>query len=228
MLSIQKSELAAVLDPSTDIPTDLTIRVYEDENKVTVFHAHKYYLALVSKVLRKRFFGSLRENSEVIDVRGTTAKAFGVMISFVYHRECPTMVNFPSELVDVANLAEMYDIKGLMMKVERTADRVVMNLDNVVLIARAAEKLSVFSSFNLSEHLLTKCCTYLHKKLRTHVLDFSGLKFSCKYAETVKVLHDRILERSTSSVITALMSLPLHLPSEDDDDSFETIMSDDG
>ena len=193
MLSIKKSEFAAVLNPSTDIPTDLKIDVHEDENKVTVFHAHKYYLALVSKVFRRRFFGSLRETSEIIDVRGTTAQAFETMINFVYHRKCKIKFKSVKGIVDIANLAEMYDVKGLMVGVEKAVNRIQMNLKNVVLVASAAKKLSIFSSFNQAEHLLAECCVFLHEKLRTHVIDFSGLGFSRKYPETVKFLHNLVL-----------------------------------
>ena len=58
MLSISKSMLAATLDPSFDIPTDITFRVYENEDKITVFHANKYYLALISEVLKKKNSGA--------------------------------------------------------------------------------------------------------------------------------------------------------------------------
>ena len=197
MLSISKSHFAAVLDPSSDIPTDLTIEVHDDKGKVTVFHAHKYYLALVSNVLRRRFFGSFRENSEVLIVRGTTAQAFESLINFVYHKG----VKFKSnDVFDVANLAEMYDVKGLMVEVENAFKRVQINLKNVVLVASYAQKLSMFSSFNITEYLLTKCCNYLKKKLRTHVIDFSGLSYySLRHKETVKLLHERILELPLSA-----------------------------
>ena len=87
MLSIPKSKVAAALDPSSEIPTDITCKVYEDEGKVFYFQAHKYYLALISKVLKKRIFVSMRGNSEVLDIRGTTAQAFSTLINFLYHKE---------------------------------------------------------------------------------------------------------------------------------------------
>ena len=87
MFSISKSKWARVLDPSSDIPSDISFRVYDEEDNFTEFHARKYYLALVSKVLSKRFFGILRESSDVLDVRGTTARAFDTMIKCVYHKE---------------------------------------------------------------------------------------------------------------------------------------------
>ena len=61
--------LAATLDPSFDIPTDITFRVYENEDKITVFHA------------QEKIFGCMRDNSEVLDVEGTTAHTFSTLIS---------------------------------------------------------------------------------------------------------------------------------------------------
>ena len=222
MLSISKAQFAAVLDPSSDIPTDLIIEVHDDKGIVTVFHAHRYYLALVSKVLRRRFFGAFREKSDVLDVRGTTARAFKTLINFVYHREC-TFKSY-RKMMEVANLAEMYDVKGLMTEVEKALKQIRINLTNVVLVANVAERLSMFSSFNISEYLLTKCCNYLQKKLRTRVIDFSGLRFSRFYVETVKVLHDRILELP----LTACQLCPQFVidenhdcPYEEDDSSYD-------
>ena len=200
MLSISKAQFAAVLDPTSDIPTDLIIEVHDDKGPVTVFHAHKYYLALVSKVLRRRFFGPFREKSEVLEVRGTTARAFEALINFVYHRDCKLKsYSYNRGLIEVANLAEMYDVRGLMMEVERTLQQMGIHLNNVVLVANTAERLSRFSSFSITEYLITKCCKYLQKKLRTRVIDFSGLKFSRLCVDTVKMLHDRILELSLTA-----------------------------
>ena len=220
MLSISKSQYAALLDPSSDIPTDLTIEVHDEKGKVTVFHTHKYYLALVSKVLRKRFFGSFREKSEVLDVRGTTAQAFENLINFVYHRELKFKRS--RDMFDTANLAEMYDVKGLMVVIENSLKHVRIKLVNVVRIARYAQKLSIFSSFNISENLLTKCCNYLKKELRTRVIDFSGLS---RHKGTVKVLHDRILELPLSAcqqcpqfVFDEHHICPFDIPDEDEDE----------
>ena len=191
MLSISKTKFAMLLDPSSEITTDIPFKVYDDDDKVSVYHAHKYYLAPVSKVFRKRFFGSLKETKHVVDVRGTTAHAFETMIKFVYHRDCMWEQKSLDELVEVANLAEMYDIEDLMGHVETAACKVPINLGNVVEVAHMAEKLSTFSSFNLTEYLVDSCCNFLN------VLDFSGLKFSHQQKNTVKMLQDRVLEQST-------------------------------
>ena len=130
-------------------------------------------------------------------MRGTTAQAFEAFINFVYHRGCKFKTH--RELFDAANLAEMYDVEGFMMEIEKTLQHIQIKLTNVVVLANTAEKLSIFSSFTISEDLLTKCCFYLQNELRTRVIDFSGLKHCSRYVETVKVLHDRILELPLSA-----------------------------
>ena len=137
MLSITKSKLAAVLEQSSDIPTDVTFKVYDEEGKVDIFHAHKYYLALVSDVLKTRFFGSLRETSDTLVVRGTTAQAFETMINFVYHKNCQLDKKSVEELFEIVNITKMYDVASLMTHVGVTIT--IINLNNVVELAQTAE-----------------------------------------------------------------------------------------
>merc|ERR1719334_543161 len=196
MFSISKSKWTRLLGPSSDIPTDITFRVYDEEDNFTEFLAHKYYLALVSKVLCKRFFGIFKESSDFLDVRGTTAKAFDSMIKCVYHKA----INQPStrtELFDIANLAEMYDVKELMTLVKTFMNKITtnINLKNVVKIAYIAERMSLFSFYSESwEVIINKCCDFLLLLLRIRVLDFSKLRYASKYLDTVQRLHEKMLE----------------------------------
>ena len=162
----------------------------------SVFHAHKMQLARISKVRRRRFYGGFEETSDVVDIRGTTAQAFETMINFVYQRECGLERKTFEELFEIANLAEMYDIENLMWLVQGSLILVQINLGNVVELAHIAKRLSVFSYFNTTEYeyLLSKCCRFLQRKLCTHVIDFSGLKFSSWQVGTVEMLYDRVLE----------------------------------
>jgi len=202
MLSIPKSKVAAALDPSSEIPADITCKVYEDEEKVTVFHAHKYYLALISKVLKKRIFVSMRGNSdsEVLDIRGTTAQAFATLINFLYYKECEMEQKTLSEMIEVADLAEMYEVKGLMQAVESTLAQLPLDLENVVEFADTVEKLAVLRSFQNPRALIRRCCSFLRKTLRTRVIDFSGLKFSPEQVSTVEMLHEGIMQLPLSVV----------------------------
>merc|ERR1711872_496559 len=173
----------------------------------TEFHAHKYYLALVSNVLRKRFFGILRDSSDVLDVRGTTALAFEAMIKCVYHQKLEKRVTV-TELLEQANLAEMYDVKALMRLVKRTVDKITISIKmkNVVIAAYVAERMSMFSFYSKyrEAEVFDRCCVFLEKTLKTRVLDFSKLPFASKYPDTVKMLHEKILEVP----LTACLSCP--------------------
>jgi len=192
MLSITKSKLAGILDQPSDIPTDTTFHVYDEEEKVNIFQAHKYYMALVSEVLRARFFGSLKENSDILVVRGTTAQAFEVLIKYVYHKNCGLENKTVKELFEVANLAEMYDVSDLMTEVGVAIARVPVTLRNAVELAHTAEQFSILSS--ASRCLMSSCITFLVSTLSHHVLDFSGLIFSSQHQDTAERLHKKILE----------------------------------
>ena len=189
MLSITKSKLAGILDQPSDIPTDITFQVYDEEEKVDIFHAHKYYLALVSEVLRTRFFGSLKENSVSLVVRGTT---FEALINHVYHKNCELEKKSVEELFEVANIAEMYDVAGLMTEVGVAIARVPVTLSNVVELANTAEQFSILRS--ASQCLLNSSVTFLVFTLPHHVLDFSGLIFCSQHQDTAERLHKKILE----------------------------------
>ena len=123
MLSITKSKLAGILDQPSDIPTDITFLVYDEED---IFHALKYYLALVSEVLKTRFFGS-----------------FEALIHHVYHKNCELEKKSVEELFEVANIAEMYDVAGLMTEVGVAIARVPVTVSNVVDLAHTAEQFSM-------------------------------------------------------------------------------------
>ena len=106
IIPIPKSKISSLLNSASDIPTDIILEVHDDEDKVSVFHAHKMHLARISKVLRRRFFGGFEETSDVVDIRGTIAQAFETMINFVYQRECGLERKTFEELFEIANLAE--------------------------------------------------------------------------------------------------------------------------
>ena len=195
MLSISKSKLAAVLEQSSDIPADVTFKVYDEEGKVDIFHAHKYYLALVSDVLKTRFFGSLRETSDTLVVRDTTAQAFETMINFVYHKNCQLDKKSVEELFEIVNIAEMYDVAGLMTHVGVAIARVQINLNNVVELARTAEQFLNLSSVSQCPSLFESCLDFLFETMHSHVLDYSGLIISPQNEEIVLKLYNLIKEK---------------------------------
>ena len=140
MLSIAKSKVADALDSSLGIPTDITFQVQDVQGGIQEFRAHKNFLALVSEVFKTRFFGSLKETSDILDIQGSTPQAFEAMINFIYHKDCQWNKNSAEELFEIANIAEMYDIAGLMVEVKRAVFRILVTLSNVAELDHTAKQ----------------------------------------------------------------------------------------
>jgi hypothetical protein len=193
MLSIAKCKVADALDSTLGIPTDITFQVQDVQGGIQEFRAHKNFLALVSEVFKTRFVGSLRETSDILDVQGTTTQSFETMINFIYHKDCHLDSKSVEEIFEVANIAEMYDIAGLMDEVNKAVERIPVTISNVADLVCAAEQYAMFSSVSMS--LLRSCVKFLFSQLHTHVLDFSGLIFSPQHEKVVLKLHDHLLEK---------------------------------
>ena len=86
----------------------------------------------------------------------------------------------------------MYDVAGLMKEVEQAVGNIPVTLTNVVDLTHSARQFSFLS--DVSKCLLSSCVYFLQKTLLSHVLDFSGLVHSPDQMDTLKNLHDRILE----------------------------------
>jgi len=183
---------AVTLDPSAGIPTDVTFQVEDGIAQVKEFQAHKYYLALVSKVFKARFFGSMREVGDILVVRGTSSQAFQTMINFIYHKDCGWAKKTAEELFEIANVAEMYDIAGLLDKVKKAIQCIPVTLSTVAELAHTAEQFSMFP--NISTCLLHRCVKFLFCTLCTRVLDFSGLIFSPEHQSVILKLQSHLLE----------------------------------
>eukprot|EP00092_Neocalanus_flemingeri_P009825 GFUD01010587.1.p1 GENE.GFUD01010587.1~~GFUD01010587.1.p1 ORF type:complete len:276 (-),score=35.40 GFUD01010587.1:71-898(-) len=192
MMSAIKLKFASLLDESSLIPTDVTFEVQDEDDTVHVFKAHKHYLALVSRVFEAKFFGSLKETKETVVISETTSQAFGTMIRFIYQKDSNWNENSVTDLFEIANLANYYDVAGMMTKVEEVVGEYPINLANVVYLAFIADQFSMFS--NVSQILLGRCAAFLFQTLLTHVLDFSGLFSDHQYASAALRLHNMILE----------------------------------
>ena len=125
-------------------------------------------------------------------MRGTTAQAFEALINHVYHKNCELEKKSVEELFEVANIAEMYDVAGLMTQVGVAIARVPVTLSNVVELAHTAEQFSILIS--ASQCLMSSCVTFLVSTLHLLVLDFSGLIFCSQHQDTAERLHKKILE----------------------------------
>ena len=195
MLSSAKAKLALVeaLEEGAGIPTDVTILVDGGKAGMKEFHAHKYYLALVSEVVRTKFFDPLEDRKDILEVIGVPAPAVAAMINFIYHRDCGWDTMSVEEVFEVAKVAEIYDVTGLMNQVKYVISKIKVNLANVVYLAHTAGQFSIFK--DVSQTLLDSCISFLCVTLEDLVLDFSGLAFSPQHEDTLLRLFTLTMER---------------------------------
>ena len=84
-MAIVDTDWKTFLDPNSDLPTDVSFVVTGDDDLATnTIRAHKWPLAGVSPVFRKQFFGPMKDEREVIEVKKTSAEAFQTMVDFIY------------------------------------------------------------------------------------------------------------------------------------------------
>ena len=82
-MAIVETSWKRLLSPDSEIPPDIFFLVKREEGgnySGKPIGAHKIFLAGVSTVFMRMFFGPLKETREVIEVRGTTSEAFTTMI----------------------------------------------------------------------------------------------------------------------------------------------------
>ena len=84
-MSIAETDLRVFLSPDSDLPPDVSFLVQtEDGDGQRCVKAHRFPLSCVSPVFRGMFFGPIKETSEVVEVKETTAEAFETMVNFIY------------------------------------------------------------------------------------------------------------------------------------------------
>ena len=97
------------------------------------------------------------------------------------------------ELFDAANAAEIFDVETLKEKLKQVARNIPVDFTNVLELAYAAEKFSIFS--DISQAVLDSCVSFLCEELEFQVLDFSGLLFYEEHAETLFRLFSMTMEK---------------------------------
>ena len=159
------------------IPTDVVFNVEsgEDGNSGTIM-AHKYLLAQKSSVFKAMLFGPMMKSE--VDIRGTTMEMFQILIDHVYER-APGLADLDtSQLFEIYNLGEMYDISSLKQQAMDQLMATTLTKSNVVCVAHQAEKQkNIFEQ--LSESLYKKCLQFLAKNVLKSKSDF--INYSCQY-----------------------------------------------
>ena len=171
---------AALLDSSSNIPTDITFKVVEkdgSESQAHVFKAHKMVLAVASPVFQAEFFGLAKETSDMILVQDTTKEAFETMIDHVYLKNVTLKASF-HRLYEIVNLAEKYEMQSLMKKVVEHLEAMPLNSEEVVMEVTALAEM--FPGFNeVSRSLLLRCASFMLTNVLKDINDIAIFTSKC-------------------------------------------------
>ena len=88
-MSISKINWHSFLAPDSDLPPDVFFLIQggdeESGGQSKTIGAHRLFLAAVSPVFRRMFFGPMKETAEEVEVKETTPEAFEAMIKYIYN-----------------------------------------------------------------------------------------------------------------------------------------------
>jgi len=179
-MTLQTVDWAAFLQDNSDMPPDISFKVYERgsvlvqpmegmENEMSrSFGAHKYFLAVVSPTFRRQFFGSLPEIRDMIIVEETSSKAFGTMLDFIYLRA--DNFAFPcghfSCLFEVRNLGERFQIADLVAKTQVEISSKQLTPENLLEAAQSATNYKDLFS-DIANQLMTRCQNFFRETYQT-------------------------------------------------------------
>jgi len=179
-MTLQTADWAAFLQDNSDMPTDVSFKVFENgsvlvqpmeemENETfKSFGAHKYFLAVVSPIFRRQFFGSLPEKRDMIIVEETSSKAFGIMLDFIYLKA--EHFAFPcghfSCLFEVRNLGERFQIADLVAKTQVEISMKQLTPENLVEAAQSATNYKDLFT-DMADQLMTRCQNFFRETYQT-------------------------------------------------------------
>ena len=157
--------------PGSDIPPDVCFLVKDATDGASgnseSIGAHKLLLAGSSPVFRGQFFGPMREMGDVVEVKDTRPEAFGTMMRYIYRSPGATTftlaaISCPQELIEVHELANRYQIRGLKEMTDRALDTLVITRDNMIFTASIAEKYKNTEFEEISKKLQMRCLKFLY------------------------------------------------------------------
>eukprot|EP00092_Neocalanus_flemingeri_P088766 GFUD01112199.1.p1 GENE.GFUD01112199.1~~GFUD01112199.1.p1 ORF type:complete len:299 (-),score=61.73 GFUD01112199.1:141-1037(-) len=196
MSSVLGKMVSSLAEPSFGIPTDVTFQVMgfrspeladgpDIERMLGEVRGHKLLLGLFSEVFRRSFYGPAKETKDIIPVKQTTLGAFEKMFEYIYQKEVQWGPLTVLELYDVVNLAEKYDISGLMEEVTNQIVNVPLTMENLMEVADTAAQFTQFPT--VSSPLLLTCAKFLKKNTKTpaELLQFATDQAGKDQADTV-------------------------------------------
>jgi len=90
------------------------------------------------------FFGLMKENKDLIEVKETSYKAFKKFVEYIYHVDIECKDISIVELYDIVNLAERYDMPKLKEELKIQMKNISISMDNVIEVATSANEYSQF------------------------------------------------------------------------------------
>lgn len=107
------------IDPAQGPKKDITFFLYDSDSAPVAVSCHKFLLAMVSPVFRRRFYGKGGAEIASLDIEGVSSESFRKVIEFIY--QTPGSFSFlgvsPADLKDMKQLANTYEVKSLLRAV---------------------------------------------------------------------------------------------------------------
>lgn len=170
-MCLNELDLSSFLAEQTPVPHDVEFLVEDafDRNNNTTLKAHKLFLAAVSPVFQKTFFGEFCLKENPMKIYDTTPTAFKTLLEYIYLPENSISVLQHHNLDDVETvltifellkLADMYLMEKLRKQCESAlVSGVMVTKENIFDLARVATNFSTFE--HPSETIIEKCARYL-------------------------------------------------------------------
>lgn len=173
-MSIYDTDWSQFLKKESEVPPDVEFRVMEnpdgEDMETGLVLAHRLFLAGVSPVFCKLFFGPMKNTEDVVEIKETNMVAFQNMMNYIYtppksKKFSLKAITCPRALCDVLNLAVRYQIDALVNEITLALQNLPITSENMMITAATAKNFGVFEK--VSTMLLEKCGKYLNTKLKT-------------------------------------------------------------
>merc|ERR1719187_1093656 len=128
--------------------------------------AHKFLLASISDVFESMFFGDLKEEGDIVELKETTMVAARAFFKYIYEKPGTVKIDAMSmkNIFHLYKLADRYGVASLMKTVQEVIKTKELTKENVMEVAAVAEKyLIVFE--DISKELQKRCGNFVRANL---------------------------------------------------------------
>lgn len=229
-MCLNELDLSVFLSDQTPVPHDVVFLVEDDFDKTnnTTLMAHRLFLAAVSPVFQKSFYGTLGVAENPVRIQDSTPTAFKTLLDYIYLPESSISVLQHHNLDDVdtiltifelLKLADMYLMEKLRKQCESAlVSGVMINRDNIFDLARLASNFSCFQ--HASETIMDKCARYLKLEIPKNISilkefgkeDYEVFQMLISHGDKLKLPVEEI---AADEILTASGIFPLdEIPTE--------------